>query len=55
MKNSVSKITAFRPSVVIVEKSVSRLAQEFLLNQGVTLVFNVKLVSHMRESHWHSV
>ncbi|XP_041374474.1 1-phosphatidylinositol 3-phosphate 5-kinase-like isoform X2 [Gigantopelta aegis] len=43
LRNSVSKITAFRPSIVIVEKSVSRLAQEFLLSQGVTLVFNVKL------------
>ncbi|XP_048238602.1 1-phosphatidylinositol 3-phosphate 5-kinase-like isoform X1 [Haliotis rufescens] len=42
LKNSVAKIAAFRPSVLIVEKSVSRLAQEFLLDVGITLVFNVK-------------
>ncbi|XP_046543785.1 LOW QUALITY PROTEIN: 1-phosphatidylinositol 3-phosphate 5-kinase-like [Haliotis rubra] len=42
LKNSVAKIAAFRPSVLIVEKSVSRLAQEFLLEVGITLVFNVK-------------
>ncbi|XP_025088502.1 1-phosphatidylinositol 3-phosphate 5-kinase-like [Pomacea canaliculata] len=42
LKNSVAKIVAFHPSIVVVEKSVSRLAQEFLLDAGITLVFNVK-------------
>ncbi|KAK7498566.1 hypothetical protein BaRGS_00010226 [Batillaria attramentaria] len=42
LKNSVAKIVAFRPNIVVVEKSVSRLAQEFLLDAGITLVFNVK-------------
>lgn len=42
LKNSVAKIAAFHPSIVVVEKSVSRLAQEFLLDAGITLVFNVK-------------
>ena len=40
-----AKIAAFHPNIVIVEKSVSRLAQEFLLEAGITLVFNVKHVS----------
>ncbi|XP_070187506.1 1-phosphatidylinositol 3-phosphate 5-kinase-like isoform X2 [Littorina saxatilis] len=42
LKNSVAKIAAFHPNIVVVEKSVSRLAQEFLLEANITLVFNVK-------------
>ncbi|KAL8580115.1 hypothetical protein ACOMHN_061229 [Nucella lapillus] len=42
LKNSVAKIVAFHPNIVVVEKSVSRLAQEYLLEAGITLVFNVK-------------
>ncbi|XP_076460083.1 1-phosphatidylinositol 3-phosphate 5-kinase-like isoform X2 [Babylonia areolata] len=42
LKNSVAKIAAFHPNIVVVEKSVSRLAQEYLLEAGITLVFNVK-------------
>jgi len=37
----VAKIAAFRPEVLLVEKVVSGLAQEFLFNLGVTLVLNV--------------
>ena len=36
-----AKIAAFRPEVLLVEKVVSGLAQEFLFNLGVTLVLNV--------------
>ncbi|XP_035827768.1 1-phosphatidylinositol 3-phosphate 5-kinase [Aplysia californica] len=43
MKNCVMKMIAYRPNVVVVEKSVSRLAQEFLLEAGITLLYNVKL------------
>jgi hypothetical protein len=37
----VSKILRWKPDVVVVEKSVSRLAQELLREAGVTLVLNV--------------
>ncbi|GFN83677.1 1-phosphatidylinositol 3-phosphate 5-kinase [Plakobranchus ocellatus] len=43
MRNCVMKMVAYRPNVVVVEKSVSRLAQEFLLEAGITLLYNVKL------------
>ncbi|XP_059146645.1 1-phosphatidylinositol 3-phosphate 5-kinase-like isoform X3 [Physella acuta] len=42
MRNCVMKMVAYRPNVVVVEKSVSRLAQEFLLEAGITLLYNVK-------------
>ncbi|KAH9523854.1 hypothetical protein Btru_047241 [Bulinus truncatus] len=42
MRNSVMKMIAYRPNVVVVEKSVSRLAQEHLLEAGITLLYNVK-------------
>ena len=44
MRNCVMKMVAYKPNVVVVEKSVSRLAQEFLLEAGITLLYNVKLV-----------
>jgi 1-phosphatidylinositol-3-phosphate 5-kinase len=40
--NLVAKIAAFRPDVVVVERAVSRLAQDFLLDSGITLMLNVK-------------
>ncbi|RUS80456.1 hypothetical protein EGW08_011772, partial [Elysia chlorotica] len=43
MYHCVKKMVAYRPNVVVVEKSVSRLAQEFLLEEGITLLYNVKL------------
>ena len=52
LKNSVAKIAAFHPNIVVVEKSVSRLAQEFLLDAGITLVFNVKHVSGVLMMSW---
>ena len=42
LKNAVAKIAAFKPEVLLVEKVVSGVAQEFLSNLGVTLVLNVK-------------
>lgn len=37
-----AKIAAFNPEVLLVEKVVSGLAQEFLFNLGITLVLNVR-------------
>ncbi|PIK55729.1 1-phosphatidylinositol 3-phosphate 5-kinase [Apostichopus japonicus] len=42
LKNCVSKLIAKKPDVLIVEKSVARVAQEFLLAHGITLVSNTK-------------
>lgn len=42
LKNAVAKIAAFKPDVLLVEKVVSGVAQEFLHNLGLTLVLNVK-------------
>lgn len=46
LKNNISKIASLspRPDILVVEKTVSRLAQEYLLQAGITLIFNVKLV-----------
>ena len=38
----INKILSWRPDVIVVEKSVSRLAQDLIRNAGVTLVLNVK-------------
>ncbi|XP_078330913.1 1-phosphatidylinositol 3-phosphate 5-kinase-like isoform X6 [Crassostrea virginica] len=45
LKNNISKISSLipRPDIVVVENTVSRLAQEFLLQAGITLIFNVKM------------
>ena len=45
LKNCVGRIAALQPDVLLVEKTVSRVAQEFLLEAGITLVINVKPVS----------
>ncbi|KAI8996739.1 hypothetical protein BC832DRAFT_297099 [Gaertneriomyces semiglobifer] len=42
LKNLVARIVAFKPDVVLVEKTVSRLAQEFFFEAGVTVAYNVK-------------
>ena len=36
------RLLAARPNIVLVERTVSRLAQEMFLNAGVGLVLNVK-------------
>ena len=48
MRNCVAKMIAYRPNVIVVEKAVSRLAQEFLLEAGITLLYNVKLVGGLK-------
>lgn len=39
---AVSKIEAHQPDVLLVEKSVSRYAQEHLLSKDISLVLNIK-------------
>lgn len=39
---AVAKIEAHRPDVLLVEKSVSRYAQEYLLEKDISLVLNIK-------------
>ncbi|XP_055998370.1 1-phosphatidylinositol 3-phosphate 5-kinase-like isoform X3 [Ostrea edulis] len=45
LKNNISKIASLkpRPDIVVVENTVSRLAQTYLLQSGITLIFNVKM------------
>jgi len=38
----VSKIAAVKPDIIFVEKNVSRIAQEYLLEAGICLFHNVK-------------
>uniref|UniRef100_A0A8D0GHP6 1-phosphatidylinositol 3-phosphate 5-kinase n=1 Tax=Sphenodon punctatus TaxID=8508 RepID=A0A8D0GHP6_SPHPU len=45
LKNYVQRIVDVRPTLVLVEKTVSRIAQDMLLEHGITLVINVKAVS----------
>ena len=45
LKNFVARVVSLRPNILLVEKSVSRLAQNMLLQHGITLVLNVKPVS----------
>ncbi|KAL0341789.1 UNVERIFIED_CONTAM: 1-phosphatidylinositol-3-phosphate 5-kinase FAB1B [Sesamum calycinum] len=42
LKMAVAKIDAHNPDIVLVEKSVSRHAQEYLLAKNITLVLNIK-------------
>ncbi|XP_068752478.1 1-phosphatidylinositol 3-phosphate 5-kinase-like isoform X2 [Montipora capricornis] len=42
LKNFVARVVSLRPNILIVEKTVSRLAQDMLLQHGITLVLNVK-------------
>uniref|UniRef100_UPI0035901CC2 1-phosphatidylinositol 3-phosphate 5-kinase isoform X2 n=1 Tax=Myxine glutinosa TaxID=7769 RepID=UPI0035901CC2 len=42
LKNYVARIMELKPSVVLVEKTVSRIAQDLLLEQGITLATGVK-------------
>lgn len=42
LKHVTARIVALQPDVVLVQKTVSRLAQDMLREQGVTLVYNVK-------------
>lgn len=42
LKMAVAKIDAHHPNVLLVEKSVSRYAQDYLLAKGISLVLNIK-------------
>ncbi|KAG9473478.1 hypothetical protein GDO78_013591 [Eleutherodactylus coqui] len=42
LKNYVQRIVDVRPTLVLVEKTVSRIAQDMLLEHGISLVINVK-------------
>lgn len=42
LKMAVAKIAAHHPNILLVEKSVSRYAQEYLLAKDISLVLNVK-------------
>ncbi|NXN97522.1 FYV1 kinase, partial [Rhinopomastus cyanomelas] len=42
LKNYVQRVVDVRPNLVLVEKTVSRIAQDMLLEHGITLVINVK-------------
>uniref|UniRef100_A0A1D1XRI7 1-phosphatidylinositol-3-phosphate 5-kinase n=1 Tax=Anthurium amnicola TaxID=1678845 RepID=A0A1D1XRI7_9ARAE len=42
LKMAVAKIEAQHPNVLLVEKSVSRYAQDYLLEKGISLVLNIK-------------
>lgn len=42
LKMAVAKIAAHQPTVLLVEKSVSRFAQDYLLAKGISLVLNIK-------------
>ncbi|XP_077997927.1 1-phosphatidylinositol 3-phosphate 5-kinase-like [Glandiceps talaboti] len=42
LKNCIAKIANVQPEILLVEKSVARLAQDFLHHAGITLVLNVK-------------
>lgn len=47
LKNYVQRIVDVRPTLVLVERTVSRIAQDMLLEHGITLVINVKAVSQV--------
>lgn len=49
LRKSVGRIAELQPDVLMVEKTVSRLAQDFLLDAGIALVLNVKQVRLMRQ------
>lgn len=42
MRHVAARIAALQPDIVMVQRNVSRLAQDLLREQGVTLVHNVK-------------
>ncbi|XP_064646018.1 1-phosphatidylinositol 3-phosphate 5-kinase-like isoform X3 [Lineus longissimus] len=42
LRNCIAKIASLRPDILMVERTVSRIAQDFILESGITLVLNVK-------------
>ena len=48
LKNMVGRIVALKPSLVLVEKTVSRVAQDMLLAAGISVILNIKPVRFIR-------
>ena len=44
LKNMVARIVALKPNLVLVEKTVSRLAQDMLFATGIALIINISSV-----------
>ncbi|KAM9342611.1 1-phosphatidylinositol 3-phosphate 5-kinase isoform 7-T8 [Pholidichthys leucotaenia] len=55
LKNYVQRIVDVRPNLVLVEKTVSRIAQEMLLEHGITLVINVKSLDCLNPANHQSL
>ena len=49
LKNFIAHVIRLRPNIVLVEKSVARVAQEMLLAAGITLIHNIKSVSLLQK------
>ena len=45
LQNCVAKICKYRPDILLVEGTVTRVAQQLLLDTGITVIINVKTVS----------
>ena len=45
VKNVIGKLLDSRPNIVLVEKTVTNLAQEIFLKEGVSLAVNVKEIN----------
>lgn len=43
MRNVAARIVALQPNIILVQRNVSRLAQDLLREHKITLVLNVKL------------
>ena len=44
LKKFIARIVSLKPNIVLVEKTVARVAQNMLLEAGITLVHNIKSV-----------
>ena len=44
LRNLVGRIFSLKPELVLVEKTVSRLAQNMLLSSGISVIINIKPV-----------
>jgi len=47
LQNCVARICKHRPDVLLVESTVSHVAQQLLLEAGITVLSNVKTVSKL--------
>lgn len=46
LKNFIARVVTLKPNIVLVEKTVARVAQDMLLKAGITLVHNIKSVRY---------